>query len=1139
MRIRRPALVVLAVAAICVPTGAVAQAAAQPAREPLSTVGASVPSSLSLTAAKHGTATVVVVLNSDVDVTSPDTRANHTRHADALATVQVPVLGLLSAHHATKVHAYASFGEIAATVDAATLTALSTDPAVAAVVPDATLRVADPTLSRAGSREVAGATAARQKGASVPAGVCATKRSAPELNPEALQTTHTDSDDPTARTARSLGATGAGVKVAFFAEGVDVNNPDFIRPDGSKVFVDYQDFTGDGTSAPSNAGEAFLDASSLAAQGRQVYNVKNYSALSGPTNCYIRIEGVSPGVSLVGLKVFGNSTSTVSSVLAALDYAVNVDHVDILSESLGINSYPDTVDDAFRQANAAAVASGVTVVANSGDAGPGDNIEVPADQPGVIAAGASTTYRADLQTGNAAHGFPGISGYLSNNISALSSSGEDEAGGTVSLVAPGDLNWDVCTPDPKQYQSCVNDLGKPTAFTLEGGTSESAPLIAGGAALVIEAYRSTHGGASPTPAQVQEVLLSTADDIDAPADQQGTGELDTYRAVLAARTLTTGNDSPHGNTFVTNTGQIDRTGRPGTTVAKTIRITNTGGSMQQIRASQRALGAYRYIARTSLILNKHSPTQPDQYGFLDPYTVTHFMVPVHTDRLDGSIAFTGGAGFLTLVDPHGDLAGDSLPEGPGNHGDTEVADPVAGRWTAYVYTMPLPGSPSGHLGTYRFGARVADFAPFGSISPTTLTLAPGTSGTLTVHDATPTAPGDEAASVVLSSDKAGTTTIPVILRSLAATSGPAASFHGTLTGGDGRAPFTGQTAYYEVTVPKGTPELNATVTLGGDPDNPFSLQLVDPHGDGVGNASNLFDPGTDKATPQLGATAHVLAPAPGRWTVIVIFAPTVSGKAITEPFAVSLDGTLRRATATGLPHDASTILTAGQARVVNVTVTNADSSPEAIFVDPRLDAIATYGLAGASREPLMLPSRPIQTYVVPSNTVELTESLTSSVPVEFDGSPLPGDPAEGADDDPDLESNTVGDTAGLTYQAMPIESGQWGESAAQIGPFGPAGGPRVKATASATVRALAFDTTATSATGDLWLRCVDPAAVLTPVVVQPGKTATIPVTITPTGPRGTRISGALFIDDLQEQNQAGESPQADQQTALPYSYTVG
>ena len=86
------------------------------------------------------------------------------------------------------------------------------------------------------------------------------------------------------------------------------------------------------------AAEAFGDASSIAAQGRQIYDLSNFNipAHPLPPGCNIRVLGISPGASLIGMKVFGNSNSSFdSTILQGLDYAVTHDHADVLSESFG------------------------------------------------------------------------------------------------------------------------------------------------------------------------------------------------------------------------------------------------------------------------------------------------------------------------------------------------------------------------------------------------------------------------------------------------------------------------------------------------------------------------------------------------------------------------------------------------------------------------------------------------------------------------------------------------------------------------------------------------------------------------------------------------------------------------------------
>lgn len=69
----------------------------------------------------------------------------------------------------------------------------------------------------------------------------------------------------------------------------------------------------------------------------------------------------------------------------------------------------------------------------------------------------------------------------------------------------------------------------------------------------------------------------------------------------------------------------------------------------------------------------------------------------------------------------------------------------------------------------------------------------------------------------------------------------------------------------------------------------------------------------------------------------------------------------------------------------------------------------------------------------------------------------------------------------------------------------------------------------------MWLATVRPdPPKFTPLVLDPGETGIITVTITPRGPKGTVVSGVLCLDDFNEFSGTG-----DELKAFPYTYTIG
>ncbi|HEX3589121.1 MAG TPA: S8 family serine peptidase [Pseudonocardiaceae bacterium] len=1025
--------------------------------------------------------------------------------AKAVGADQAGVVADLRGHGASHIQQLDTVSAVAATADQSEISRLEANPAVADVVPDKIIPMPKNDGVTAAPTQAPGGSAA-----------CTSDPSKPQIEPEALGLTSTDK-------AQAI-ATGKGVKVAFMADGIDIDNPDFIRPDGTPVFSDYQDFSGDGRNDASGGAEAFGDASSIAAQGNTTFDLSTALPNAGlPAGCTFRIKGFAPGASLVGIKVFGQFGAPESAFVRGIDYAVNVDKVDVINQSFGATLFPDGAADPIALADEAAIAAGVTVVASSGDSGQSGTVGTPSSAPDVIAAAGTTAFRLDAQD-------KGYAGFVSNNISSLSSGGPTLDNKYVDLVAPSQSAMADCTVGAP-WPECTQNS---ESF---GGTSQSSPFIAGAAALVIQAYEDSHHGAKPSPALVKQLLLGTATDLNVPSDQQGAGLLNSLAAVQAAQAVNDTHASA-SSALIPSATQFDVTGAGGSTQHVTETLTNESSKAQTVVGTSRTLGSniFQFNKTEQVTGATPPPANPPGGPGEAPQAAPSFTfnvpknVPFMTAEMIWPGTATSGQLDFELFDPHGNLVAESYDFGFTDFQHVSVHNPTAGTWTEKILwnngrdhfqeALDAPGTFRGGVTVQITGHREVS----AGTNTVTKTIPAGGSAKFNVDVPMPRSAGDAPASLQFDSNLGTHVSVPLARRVLIPTSG-SGRFTTTLTGGVGRG--LNQYLSYFLDVPAGKQDMTINMT-SIDPATAVGFLLVSPTGQILSGDINAVESSFNSGDGPLTDAAEMTVdqPASGRWELIAILDSASSGFEFSQTVNGQVQFNTVHVQANGLPDSASTTLTG--ATQATVKVRNTSAAGEFFFVDPRLNQATDVTLPPiAGQNQIDLPEDRARTrppvYNVPTHTTTLTQHFSSTVPaddyLEFgDGNPGPY-----------LFAGTSGVN---TISADQLAFGPWFTDVGEVGPF-PDTAPAGTATLSLTAHTQPFDQSVTSSTGDFWLTSVggDPG---TAVFIPAGGTATIPVTITPTAKSGTVVKGTLYVDTWN--NLFGQGSEF---AGIPYSYTAG
>ncbi|MFQ6087982.1 MAG: S8 family serine peptidase [Candidatus Methanofastidiosia archaeon] len=318
------------------------------------------------------------------------------------------------------------------------------------------------------------------------------------------------------------GVDGTGVTVSIADTGIDTNVNATLHQDMRGRLVAFIDYSG---------GTNLTDANG---HGTHVAGIVAGNATLGTTdgNGFFYGLGVAPNTNLISQNYCDSTGLCGYTIYSTLTRDAILNGAEIINNSwggspgAGYTSSSALWDSLVRDGDSTTPAiEPLIAVFSAGNDGPGSySIDHPIEAKNIIHVGASENYRLGL---SASVSCGTVNADNIDDIPCFSSRGPAIDGRYLpDVVAPG--AW---IASAQSYSAPLGGLwGSITAdYQWCSGTSQAAPHTSGAAALIVQWWRATQGGATPSPAITKALLINGAVDMgtpDIPNNNEGWGRID-------------------------------------------------------------------------------------------------------------------------------------------------------------------------------------------------------------------------------------------------------------------------------------------------------------------------------------------------------------------------------------------------------------------------------------------------------------------------------------------------------------------------------------------------------------------------------------------------------------------------------------